>query len=120
MLAIPVPDGQATLTVRSGDDTLRGGNPKDSNGKSNRSKGGQIRKSSKGGKGKSNGKSTSKSKGDNLKQRLVSRTKCRLCIEGGHLEELCPQADVHVTFSRPLVGVGVSQAWGDETCTVSQ
>ena len=52
-----------------------------------------------------------------MKQRLVSRTQCRLCGVG-HWEEDCPQADVdmpqakhRVTFSRPPVGVGVSQAW---------
>ena len=79
---------------------------------------GKSSKSSKGGKGKSSGKSTSKGKGDPLKQRLVSRTQCRLCGEEGHWEEDWPQADVdmpqakrRVTFSRPPVGVGVSQAW---------
>ena len=60
----------------------------------------------------------SKSMGDPLKQRLVSRTQCRLCGEEGHWEEDCLQADVEMpqakrreTFSRPPVGVGVSQAW---------
>ena len=60
-----------------------------------------------------------------MKQRLVSRTQCRMCGEG-HWEEDCPQADVdmpqakrRVTFARPPVGVGVSQAWGVETWTVS-
>ena len=79
-----------------------------------------------GGKGKSSGKSPVKGKGDPLKQRLVSRTQCRLCVEEGHWEEDCPQADVdmpqakrRVTFSRPPVGTGVSQAWGVETWTVS-
>ena len=69
---------------------------------------------------------TSKGKGDPLKQHLVSRIQCRLCGEESH-EEDCPQADVdmpqaerRVTFSRPPVGVGVSQAWGVETWTVSQ
>ena len=45
-------------------------------------------------------------------------TQCRLCGEESHWKEDCPQADVdtpqskrRVTFSRPLVGVGVSQAW---------
>ena len=73
------------------------------------------------------GKSTFKGKSDPLKQRLVSRTQCRLCGDEGHWEEVCPQADVdmpqakrRVTFSRPPVGVGVSQAWGVETWTVSQ
>ena len=65
-------------------------------------------------------------KGDPLKQRLVSRTQCRLCGEEGHGEEDCPQADVdmpqakrRVTFSRPPVGTGVSHAWGVETWTVA-
>ena len=56
----------------------------------------------------------------------MSRAQCRLCGEEGHWEEDCPQADVdipqakrRVTFFRPLVGVGVSQAWGLETWTVS-
>ena len=87
---------------------------------------GKSSKSSKGGRGKSNCKSISKGKGDPLKQLLVSRTQCRLCAAEGHWEEDCPQADVdmpqakrRVTFSRPLVGVGVSQAWGVETWTVS-
>ena len=50
-----------------------------------------------------------KGKGDPLKQRLVSRTQCRLCGEG-HREEDCPQPDVdmpqakrRVTFSRPVL-----------------
>ena len=67
-----------------------------------------------------------KGKGDPLKQRLVSRTQCRLCGRQGHWEEESPHADVdmpqakrRVTFSRPPVGVGVSQAWGVETWTVS-
>ena len=76
---------------------------------------------------KSNGKSTSEGKGDPLKQRLVSRTRCRLCGEESYWDEDCPQADVgmpqaksRVTFSTPPVGVGVSRAWGVETWTVSQ
>ena len=64
-------------------------------------------------------RATAKVKGDPLKQRLVSRTQCRLCgAEGSDWEEDCPQADVdmpqakrRVTFSRPHVGVSVSQAW---------
>ena len=70
----------ATLSVRSGDDTFRGGKGNDSKGheptrgKSEGSKGGKSGKSSKEGRGKSNGKSTSKGKGDPLKQRHVSRT----------------------------------------------
>ena len=114
-----------------GDETLRGGKGKDSKGtthkgKSKDSKGGPSGKSSKGDKDKSNGKSTSKDNCDPLKQRLVSRTQCRLCGEEGHWEEDCPQADVdmpqakcRLTFSRPLVGVGVSQAWGVEAWTVT-
>ena len=49
-----------------------------------------------------------------------------MCGEEGHWEEDCPQADVdmpqakrRVTFARPPVGTGVSQAWGVETWTVS-
>ena len=56
----------------------------------------------------------------------MSRTQCRLSGERGHWEEDCPQADVdmpqaqrRVTFSRPPVGVGVSQAWRVETWTIS-
>ena len=73
------------------------------------------------------GKRQPKGKGDPLKQRLVSRTQCRLGGEEGHWEERSPQADVDmplakrsVTFSTPPVGVGVSQAWGVEAWTVSQ
>ena len=65
-----------------------------------------------------------KGKGDPLKQRLVSRSQCRLCGEESHWEEDGPQADVdiphakrRVTFSRPPVGTGVSQAWGVEMWT---
>ena len=60
-----------------------------------------------------------KGKGDPLKQRLVSRTQCRLCGEEGHWEEDCPQADVdmpqakrRVTFSRPPAGTGVFSSLG--------
>ena len=49
-----------------------------------------------------------------------------MCGEESHWEEDCPQADVdmpqakrRVTFARPPVGVGVSQAWCVETWTVS-
>ena len=49
-----------------------------------------------------------------------------MCGEEGHREEDCPQADVdmpqakrRVTFARPPVGAGVSQAWCVETWTVS-
>ena len=94
-------------------------------GKSKGSKSGKSGKS-KGGKGKSNGKGSVQGKGDPLKQRLVSRTQCRFCGEEGHWEEDCPQADVdtpqakrRVTFSRPPVGTGVSQAWSVETWTVA-
>ena len=45
----------------------------------------------KGGKGKSSGKSPVKGKGDPLKQRLVSRTQCRLCGEESHWEEVLKQ-----------------------------
>ena len=112
VIAIPSPDGRsATLAVRANDEPFRV-KGKDSKGK--------------GGKGKSSGKSNVKGKEDPLKQRLVSRTQCRMCGEEGHWEENCPQADVdmpqakrRVTFARPPVGVGVSQAWGVETWTVS-
>ena len=67
-----------------------------------------------------------KGKGDPLKQRLVSRTQCRLCGEEGHWEEDCPLADVdmlhakrRVTLYRPPSGTGVSQTWGVEMWTVS-
>ena len=76
--------------------------------------------------GKCGGKSSVKGEGDPLKQRLVSRTQCRLCGEEGHCEEDCPQADVDmpqakrfVTFSRHPVGTGVSQAWCVDTWTVA-
>ena len=56
----------------------------------------------------------------------MSRTQCRLCGEEGNWEEDCPEAGVdmpqakrRVTFARPPVGVGVHQAWGVETWTVS-
>ena len=107
---MPAPDGRsATSAVRSGDDTFRGGKGRDSKARP------------------TNGKSTSKGKGDPLKQRLVSLTQCRLCGEEGHWEEGCPRAGVDmpqakrsVTFSTPPVGVGVSRAWGVEARTVSQ
>ena len=130
VIAIPAPDGRsATLAVRNTDESFRN-EGRDSNntthkGKSKGSKSGKSGKS-KGGKGKSSGKSSVKGKGDPVKQRLVSRTQCRLCGEEGHWEEDCPQADVdmpqakrRVTFSRPPVGTGVSQAWGVETWTVA-
>ena len=129
VIAIPAPDGRsATLAVRNNDESFRGKGKDSKNtthkGKSKGSKSGKSGKN-KGGKGKSSGKSSVKSKGDPLKQRLVSRTQCRLCGEEGHWEEDCPQADVdmpqakrRVTFPRP-VGVGVSQVWGVETWTVS-
>ena len=79
----------------------------------------KVERVAKGGKSISNGKATFKSKGDPLEQRLVSRDQCRLCGEDGHWEEGRPPADVdmpqakrRVTFSRPPVGIGVSQAWG--------
>ena len=130
VIAIPAPDGRpATLAVRSHDESFRGkgkdGNRTTHKCKSKGSKSGKSGKH-KGGKGKSSGKSNVKGKGDPLKQRLVPRTQRRLCGEEGHREEDCPQADVdmpqakrRVTFSRPPVGAGVSQAWGVETWTVS-
>ena len=129
MIAIPAPDGRsATLAVRNTDESFPGkgkdGKSTTHKGKSKGSKSGTSGKS-KGGKGKSSGESSVKGKGDPLKQRLVSRTQCRLCGEEGHREEDCPQADVdmpqakrRVTFSRPPVGTGVSQAWCVETWTV--
>ena len=118
--------GRGFWAVRSGDETFRGSKGKDSKGTIHKgmrkgSKGGKSGNGCKGGKGKSGGKSNCKSKGDPLQQRLVSRTQRRLCGA-----EDCPQADVdmpqakrRVTFSKPHVGVGVSQAWGVETSTVS-
>ena len=109
------------LAVRNNDESFRGkgkdGKGMTHKGKSKGSKSGKSGKS-KGGKGKSSGKSSVKGKGDPLKQRLVSRTQCRLCGEEGHWEEDCPQADCpqakrRVTFSRPPVGTGVSQAWAE-------
>ena len=112
VIAIPAPDGRsATLAVRNTDESFRGkgkdGKSTTHKGKSKGSKSGKSGKS-KGGKGKSSGKSSVKGKGDPLKQRLVSRTQCRLCGEEGHWEEDCPPADVdmpqakrRVTFSRP-------------------
>ena len=135
-IAIPAPDGRsATLAVRSGDDALRGKGKDSKNtsnstinkGKSKRDKGGKSSQRWQGGQKSKSGKSTFKCMGDPLIQRLVCRTQCRLCGEEGHWEEGYPQADVdmpqakrRVTFSRPPVGVGVSQAWGVETWTVSQ
>ena len=121
VIAIPAPDGRsATLAVRNTDESFRGKGRDSKNtthkGKSKRSKSGESGKN-KGGKGKSSGKCNVKVKGDPLKQRLVSRTQRRFCGEEGHWEEDCPQADVdmpqakrRVTFPRPPVGVGVSQA----------
>ena len=91
-----------------------------------RAKGARVEKEAKAREAKARVESSVKGKGDPLKQRLVSRTQCRLCGEEGHWEEDCPQADVdmpqakrRVTFSRPPVGTGVSQAWGVETWTVA-
>ena len=55
----------------------------------------------------------------------MSRTQCRLCGDEGYWEEDCPDVDMpqakrRATFSRPPVGVGVSQALGVETWTVSE
>ena len=130
VIAIPAPDGRpASLAVRKTEETFRGKGRDSKNtthkGKSKGSKSGKSGKS-KGRKGKRSGKSSVKGKGDPLKQRLVSRTQCRLCGEEGHWEEDCPQGDVdmpqakrRVTFSRPTVGVGVYQTWCVETWTVS-
>ena len=59
-----------------------------------------------------------KGKGDPLKQRFVSRTRCRLCSEEGHWEEDCPEADVDTLqakrreiFPDLLLVLEVSQAW---------
>ena len=125
VIAIPAPDGRpATLAVRNTDESFRG-KGRDSKNTTHKGKS-KGSKSGKSGKSKSSGKSSVKRKGDPLKQRFVSRTQCRLCGEEGHWEEDCPQADVdmplakrRVTFSRPPVGTGVSQAWGVETWTVA-
>ena len=130
VIAIPAPDDRsATLAVRNTDESFRGkgkdGKSTTHKGKSKGRKSGKTVKN-KGGKGKSSGKSSVKGKGDPLEQRLVSQTQCRLCGEESHWEEDCPQADVgmpqakrRVTFSRPPVGTGVSQAWCVETWTVA-
>ena len=120
MIAIPSPDGRsAKLSVRSGEDTFRGGKGKDdkcATNKGNWSRGGKCVNSSKCGNSRSICKSTFiKGKSDNLKQRLVS----------GHWEEDCPHADVDLlqvkrgapeTFP---VGAAVSQAWSVETWIVA-
>ena len=130
MIAILAPDGRsATLAVRNTDEAFRGKGRDSKNtihkSKCKGSRSGKRGKS-KGGKGKSSGKGFVKGKGDPLKQRLVSRTLCRVCGEEDLWEEDCPQTDVdmppairRVTFSGPPVGTGVSQAWGVETCTVA-
>ena len=116
MIAIPAPDGRsATLAVRNHDESFRGkGNDSKGTAHKGKSKGSKSGKSgkNKGGKGKSSGKSNVKGMGDPLKQRLTSRTQCRLCGEGGHWEDDCPQADVDMpqakrrgTFDRPPVSV---------------
>ena len=71
-----------------------------------RAKGTKMEKSGKkkGGKGKSSGKRPVKGKGDPLKQRLVSRTQCRLCGEECHWEEDMPQAKRRVTFFQTSCG----------------
>ena len=87
VIAIPAPDGRsATLAVRSNDESFRGkGRDYKGNTHKSKNKGNKNGKSdqNKGGKGKSSGKSPIKGKGDPLKQRLVSRTQCRLCGEQG-------------------------------------
>ena len=129
VIAIPSPDGRsATLAVRANDGPFRV-EGKDAKARPTRARARETRVEKwqkQGGKGKSSGKSNVTGKGDPLKQRLVSRTQCRMCGEEGHWEADCPQADVdmpqaerRVTFARPPVGVGVSQAWGVETWTVS-
>ena len=114
VIAIPAPDGRSsTLAVRNNDESFRD-NGKDSKGTTHKgkSKGSKSGKSdkNKGGKGKRSGKSNVKGQGDPLKQRLVSRTQCRLCSGEVYWEEDCPQADVvmpqakrRVIFSRPLL-----------------
>ena len=128
VIATPAPDGRsATLAVRNNDEPFRG-KGQDSKGttdmgKSKGSKSGTSGKKTREGKARVVYESNVKGKGDTLKQRLVSRPRCRLCGEEGHWEEDCAQADVdmpqanrRVTFSRPPV---VSQAWSVETWTVS-
>ena len=130
VIAIPAPGGRsATLAVRNNDESFRGkGRDSKGNTHKGKSKGNKNGKSgkNKGGNGKSSGKSLVKGKGDPLKQRLVSRTQCRLCGEEGHWEEDCPQVGVdmpqakrRVKFSSFPVGAGVSQTWSVETWTVS-
>ena len=77
----------ATLAVQNKKNTLRGGKGRDSKGSTSKgtgSKGGNRGESSERSKGvkiKSNGKGIFKGEGDPLKQRLVSRTQCRVCGE---------------------------------------
>ena len=108
----------ATLAVRSGEDTFRGGKRRDSKGSTNKGKGGKSGKGTKG--SKSKGKGIFKGKGDPLKQRLVSRTQCRLCGEKVTQADVdTAQAKRRVTFARPLVGTSVSQACDVKACIVS-
>ena len=83
VIAIPAPDGRsATLAVRNTSESFRGkGKDSKSTTHKGKSKGSKSGKSGKGGKGKSSGKSFVKGKGDPLKQRLASRTQCRLCVK---------------------------------------
>ena len=93
----------ATLALRNTDESFRGKGKDDKStthkGKSKESKSGKSGKSN-GGKGKSSGKSSVTGKRDPLKQRLESRTQCRLRGEEGHWEEDCPQADVDNALSQ--------------------
>ena len=96
------------MTTHSG---AKGEDSKDTTckGKSKGSKSGNSVKSSKGG----IDKSTFKGKGDPLAQRLVCRTqRGRNIVLKLMLTSLKPNAAR--LFSRPPVGVGVSQAWGVE------
>ena len=115
VIAIPSPDGRsATLAVRANDESFRV-KGKDSKGTTHKgkSKGNKSGKSgkNKGGKGKSSGKSNVKGKGDPLKQRLVSRTQCRMCGEEGHWEEDCPQADVDMPQAKASCDLCPTSCW---------
>ena len=97
-IAILAPDRRsATLSVRGGDDTLRGGKGKDSKGtthkgKSKGSKGGRkVVKVAAEAKARVTIRALSKVRVTLCYSVLVSRTQCRLCGEEGHWEEDCPR-----------------------------
>ena len=93
VIAIPAPGGRsATLAVRNQDESFRvKGRDSKGNAHKGKSKGNTNEKWQKQGRQRQElWQESRENKGDPLKQRLVSRTQCRLCGKEGHWEEDCP------------------------------